>query len=179
MTVVASGSLSDPEAFGRAIERFGRRSISQQLRRQGELAGQIAIQLADAELGPDRQGNRRRSSGIHYRNAFRVEYTGFEEFASGNMTVSVQNKARHAGWIEEGTPAHSIGPRTRNGRLRWPYAPYAQPGPPWKFRGKPGQSVTHPGFTGKRILRRAAVMAITQRLAGRTLGHARIRIRFR
>ena len=176
MVLRVSGTLRSPQAFGDAIVRYGRRSISQQLRRQGEFAGDLAVQIADAELGPDRQGNRRRSQGVHYRNAFEVEYSGFEDFAGGDMTVTVINKAPHAKWIEEGTPGHPIRPRNAK-RLRWPPAPYATPGPPWAFRGKPGQSVNVRGVRPRRILKKAATQAIIQRLAGRTLGHARIRIR--
>lgn len=177
MVLRVSGSLSSPQAFGRAIEAHGRRSISQQLRRQGEFAGQLAEQMATAELGPPRSGNRRRTGGAHYHTGFRVLYTGFDDFAHGDMTVTVSNLAPHAKWIEEGFPGgYPIRPRG-GGRLRWPYAPYANPGPPWAFRGKPGQAVTHSGVRPKRILKRAATQAIIQRLAGRTLGHARIRIK--
>ena len=178
MVLRVSGSLSSPQAFGRAIEAFGRRSISQQLRRQGELAGQLAEQMAATELGPPRFGNRRRTSGPHYHTGFRVLYSGFDDFAHGDMTVTVSNLAPHAKYIEEGfAGGYVIRPRSPRGRIRYPYAPYASPGPPWEFRGKPGQGVTHGGVTGRRILKRAATQAIIQRLGGRTLGHARIRIK--
>jgi hypothetical protein len=172
--VTVSGTLTNGRAFGDAIERFGRRSVAQQLRRQGEFAGAVAVQIAEAELGPPRSGSRHRG-GPHYHSGFRVEYTGLEDFASGDMQVSVKNIAKHAGWIEEGTGGHTISPVNAS-RLRWPFAPYAQDGPPWAFVGSPGQSVEHPGFEGFHICERAAVMAIIQRLAGRTLGHARIRV---
>lgn len=171
MGVTISGTLSAPGAFGQAIERFGRRSISQQLRRQGELAGDVALAIADSDLGPSRQGNRSRS-GVSYRDSFSVEYTGFEDFGHGNMTVSVRNEAPHARWIEEGSPGSEI-----TGRLRWPFAPYATPGPPWAFQTRGIVTVSNQGFTGYRILERAARRAILERLGGKTLGHARIRIR--
>lgn len=177
MTVVVTGSLRTPAAFGAALERYGRRSIAQQLRRQGEFAGQLAENIAARELGPRRAGNRRRTDGPSYHDSFKVEYTGVDEFSRGDMEVTVLNTAPHAGWIEEGTPAHPIRPGSRRGRLRWPSAPYASPGPPWAFVGKPGQSVNNPGFEGKKICKRAAVQAIIERLGGRNMGHAQIRIR--
>ena len=156
MPVTVSGSLANAGAFGAAIKRYGRRSVAQQLRRQGELAGQVAVQLAEAELGPPRSGSRHRG-GPHYHTGFRVLYTGLEEFASGSMVVSVKNIAQHAGWIEKGTAGHDIGPSSAS-RLRWPLAPYAQDGPPWAFVGAPGQSVEHPGFDGYHICEMSCIV---------------------
>lgn len=178
MTVTVSGSLRTPTAFGAALERYGRRSIAQQLRRQGEFAGRLAEQIAARELGPRRQGNRRRTGGPSYHDSFSVEYTGVDDFSQGDMRVSVTNTAPHAGYIEEGfSGGYVIRPRSQRGRLRWPYAPYANPGPPWAFTGRPGAAVTHGGVTGRHICRRAAVQAIIERLGGRSMGHAQIRIR--
>ena len=172
MPITITGSLSSPRAFGEAVERDGRRAIANALRQQGIAAGMRAQQLAETELGPSRVGNRRRDKGVSYRNGWDpVLYTGLEDFAAGEMQITLRNRSRHARVLEVGAKAHRI-PVGEKGVLAWP-VPYHLPG---RTKVRLKRAVRHKGFTGKRILQRAVVETMQNGFVGRTLGHAVVQI---
>lgn len=167
MPLTVRGSLSNAAAFGDAIERFGRRSVAQQLRRGGERTVQIAEGLAAAELGKyDGQG-KRRAGGGSYRGGFSAVYTGLQDFGSGNMSVALRNRSRLARLIEKGSVGHDIGPRSV-GALSWPDMTDGKTALPQ------GRVVRHPGTKGHYIMKRAVSLGMLSGLGGR-IAHANIR----
>jgi hypothetical protein len=168
LTVTAS--ITDPGALGAAIAAFGRRSVAQRLRRQGEQALLLGQQYA-GELGPSRSGNRRRDKGVSFRNGFKVEYSGLDDAGAGRMFVKVQNRSRHARVLEVGAKAHDI-PVGKKGMLAWPI-PYNAPGP---IAVVARRTVKHRGFGGHHILKRAAEDSMRNGFTGRVIAHANITI---
>lgn len=170
MPLTITGSLADPVAFGHAIARDGRRAASTKLRQAGEQAAALAVNYSSV-LGPSRSGNRRRDKGVSYRNGWDpVLYTGLGDFEAGLMQLTIRNRSRHARVLEVGAASHSIDPKNKR-ILAWP-VPYNSPGKPSVF----ARHVDHPGFSGYRIMERAAKDAMTQSFVGQ-IGHAQIIMR--
>jgi hypothetical protein len=167
MPLTVTGSLADPRAFGEAVERFGRRSVAQKLRQQGERARALGLAYC-GELGPSRSGKRRRDKGVSYRNGFEAPlYTGLDDFASGMMQITLKNRSRHARIIEGGSAGHSIDPVNKR-LLAWPANNVS--GPADIF----AKHVDHPGTTGYHILERACRDAMQQGFVGQSVGHAQV-----
>ena len=175
MPLTVTGTVTSPRAFGEWLKKTSRRQVAAQLRKQGESALRIGLELANDRLGPDRVGVRRRNKGVSYRHGFEVVYSGLEDFANGYMRVSVRNRAKHARLIEHGSSEHEITPSAENTKqlLTWPAPPYNVAGPIYRWTAH----VNHPGTKPYKILEDTARRAIIQGLGGRTLGHIRIVMR--
>lgn len=168
--VTVTGSLSAPGAFAEALNRYGRRSVAQKLRRGGEATVGLATALANSELGASESGGRRRNKGVSYRGGFKATYTGLEEFGRGNMKITVNNRARHARIIEYGSSPHEIAPVNVEA-LSWPGMVSAD-WPDIQTLPK-GRAVHHPGTRPYHIIQRAAALGLRQGIGDSAI-HAKI-----
>ena len=134
--------------LGQIMENVARAS-KKAAQRRGDIIAEEAVlkaaELADEELKTNRGS---------YSRGFYVIPTA--QVGGRSVRLTVGNRSGIGALIEHGAPPHPIAP-VNVSRLKWPEE-RSNTGGPVVLR--PGQVVSHPGFEGKHIIRRAMNYAL-------------------